>query len=48
MSRTVEDRHLNFGSCMGRLCAAHDKPMQKCFTTALADFGVYLCPPQKI
>jgi len=29
MSRSVEDRHLNFGSCMGRSCAAHERPMQK-------------------
>jgi len=38
MSRTVEDRHLNFQSCMGRSCAAHDKPMQKSFYHRISRF----------
>jgi len=36
--RTVEDRHLNFRSCMVRSCAAHDKPTQKCFYCRISRF----------
>jgi len=38
MSRTTEDRHLNFGSCMGQSCSAHDRPTQKRFYRCVSRF----------
>ena len=37
-NRTVEDRHLNLWSCMGRSCAAHDKPMENYFYRRFSRF----------
>src|SRR6218665_234433 len=38
MSRTTEDRHLNFGNCMGQSCSAHDRPTQKRFYRCVSRF----------
>src|SRR6218665_1772294 len=38
---TSRDHHLKFQRCMGRSCAAHDRPMP-CFSAAFANFRGYL------
>jgi len=43
-SRSFEDCHLNFRSCMGRSCAANDKPMQKCFYLRISRFWCTFVP----
>src|SRR6218665_229904 len=40
---TSRDHHLKFQRCMGRSCAAHDRPMP-CFSAAFANFRGYLLP----